>query len=403
MNPLAAHLWQSTWVLALAGLMTLGLRGNGAHVRHALWMAASLKFLLPFALLSGLGAWAARLLDVTLPSSPALETLYAAARPFAAPALSLPGWEAALPGAWALGTVILCGVWLSRWLALRAALCNARDAGIAAPMPVRCAPAQREPGLVGIFRPVLLLPEGIAERLTPAELAAVITQEACHLRRRDNLMAVLHMLVQALFWFWPPVWWLGSRLIAERERACDEAVLAAGSDPETYATGILKVCKFYVASPLACAAGIAGANLSQRMETIMENRMIARLNGMKKALLGGVAAALVLAPVAAGLSWSPAQAQGASACKLVSVPGTHTLPPYPAESQKARETGQTLLRLTIARNGHVSGARVASSSGHARLDAAAASFVRQNYLWQPLSCGSAQTNLKVVWSLADAK
>jgi len=403
MNPLAAHLWQSTLVLALAGLTTLCLRGNGAHVRHALWTAASLKFLLPFALLSGLGAWAARLLDVTLPSSPALETLYAAARPFAAPALALPGWNAVLPGAWALGAAILCGVWFSRWLALRAALRNARDTAIAAPMPVRCAAAQREPGLVGIFRPVLLLPEGIAERLTPAELAAVIAHEACHLRRRDNLMAALHMLVQAVFWFWPPVWWLGSRLIAERERACDEAVLAAGSDPETYATGILKVCKFYVSSPLACAAGIAGANLSQRMETIMENRMIARLNGMKKALLGGIAAALVLAPMAAGLSWSPAQAQGASACKLVSVPGTHTLPPYPAESQRARETGQTLLHLTIARNGHVGAARVARSSGHPRLDAAAASFVRQNYLWRPLSCGSAQTNLKVVWSLKDAK
>ena len=207
------------------------------------------------------------------------------------------------------------------------------------------------------------------------------------------------MLVEAIFWFWPPVWWLGARLVAERERACDEAVLAAGNEPETYAGSILKVCKFYVQSPLACAAGIAGANLSQRMETIMENKMLVRLNGMKKTMLGASAAALVLTPLAAGLLWPPVAA--APVCEPVAVMATHTYPPYPTESQKAGETGTVLLKLTIARNGHVSGARVAQSSGFVRLDDRAASYVWQHYLWQPLACGSAQTNVKVVFSLAD--
>ena len=35
------------------------------------------------------------------------------------------------------------------------------------------------------------------------------------------------MAVEALFWFYPPVWLIGARLVAERERACDESVLAA--------------------------------------------------------------------------------------------------------------------------------------------------------------------------------
>ena len=48
------------------------------------------------------------------------------------------------------------------------------------------------------------------------------------------------MLVEALFWFFPLVWWLGARLNTERERACDEAVLADGNDPQMYAAGILK-------------------------------------------------------------------------------------------------------------------------------------------------------------------
>ena len=69
-----------------------------------------------------------------------------------------------------------------------------------------------------------------------------MAHEVCHVRRRDNLTAALHMLVEAAFWFHPLVWWLGARLVAERERACDEAVLRLGRRPEAYAEGILKVC-----------------------------------------------------------------------------------------------------------------------------------------------------------------
>ena len=96
-----------------------------------------------------------------------------------------------------------------------------------------------EPGVVGIWRPVLLLPEGLADRLTPAQLNAVIAHERCHVGRHDNLAAAVHMLVEAIFWFHPLVWWIERRMIDERERACDEAVLRAGNDPDEYAEGIL--------------------------------------------------------------------------------------------------------------------------------------------------------------------
>jgi beta-lactamase regulating signal transducer with metallopeptidase domain len=41
------------------------------------------------------------------------------------------------------------------------------------------------------------------------------------------------MLVEAVFWFYPLVWWLGARLVDERERACDEEVVALGKDPRS--------------------------------------------------------------------------------------------------------------------------------------------------------------------------
>jgi TonB family protein len=178
-------------------------------------------------------------------------------------------------------------------------------------------------------------------------------------------------------------------------------VLAAGSDPQVYATGILKVCQHYVQLPLACAAGVAGANLNHRMETIMENKTVAHLSGMKKSLLAATAAALVVTPLAAGLLWSPVgAAERVSTCELEPLMQTHTLVPYPMDSIHARETGAVLLQVSVARDGHVNAATVAHTSGHARLDKAAASFVQQHYLWRPNACGQAQTNVKVVFKLA---
>ena len=408
MSLLLDHLWQSSAVLAVIGLWTIAFRRNGAQVRHALWTAASLKFLLPFALLNWLGIWLAPFLSLRVRPVAAIETIFAASQPFsdgpllrAIPVPAPMAWHMIL-GAWLVGIVALLLLQLSRWWRLRAVMGQARAADIAAPMRVKLSPARLEPGLVGIFRPVLLLPNGITERLSADELRCVIAHEACHMRRRDNLWAALHMLVEALFWFWPPVWWLGARLIAEREQACDETVLAAGNQPRTYAEAILKVCKFYASSPLACAAGIAGANLNQRMMIIMDNKNLADLKSSKKILLKASAVGLVLTPIAAGLLFSPAAVAQGAACTPVAVMRTHTVPPYPTLSRKARETGVVDLTVTVAKDGHASAASVAHSSGAARLDEAAASYVRLYYSWEPLACRSAKTDVRVVYKLAPA-
>jgi bla regulator protein BlaR1 len=135
-----------------------------------------------------------------------------------------------------------------------------------------------EPGVVGIFRPVLLLPEGILDRLTPAQLEAIVAHELCHVRRRDNLTAAIHMVVETIFWFHPLVWWIRARLIDERERACDEEVLRLGNQAEVYAESILEACKLYLESPLACVSGVTGSDLKKRIESIMANRHAVRLS-----------------------------------------------------------------------------------------------------------------------------
>src|SRR3954447_13493664 len=50
------HLWQSTAVALLGWMLTVALRSNSARVRYAVWLSASIKFLVPFQLLTYLGS-----------------------------------------------------------------------------------------------------------------------------------------------------------------------------------------------------------------------------------------------------------------------------------------------------------------------------------------------------------
>jgi bla regulator protein BlaR1 len=166
---------------------------------------------------------------------------------------------------------------------------------------VRSSPGLLEPGVVGLLHPVLLLPSGIAERLTPAQLQAVLAHELCHVRRRDNLFSSLHMIVEAIFWFHPLVWWIGSKLVEERELACDQEVLSLGAEPREYAEGIVNVCKLYVESPLACVSGVTGSNLRKRIEGIMMNRIALSLSFTKRLALALAGIAALAVPVTLGV------------------------------------------------------------------------------------------------------
>jgi beta-lactamase regulating signal transducer with metallopeptidase domain len=308
MTALLDHLWQSSLFALAAGLLTLTLRTNAARIRFWLWFAASLKFLMPFTALVFLGERLARLMPAPLP--PSLRVLAPVAEKFSAPAQALApahgaGFVLPLLLIWLAGFCTILGLALTRWLRLRALVRQAQALPLAAPVEVRASQSHLEPGLVGIFRPVVLLPQDLLAGLTSAERDGILAHEFVHLHHRDNLTAALHMLVEALFWFWPPVWLIGARLIAERERACDEGVIAAGHDPETYAGGILKVCRFCIRSPLACAAGASGADLSSRVRQIMSGEQAAALDGGRCALLTGATMLALGLPVMAGLSAAP--------------------------------------------------------------------------------------------------
>jgi len=345
MSFLFDHLWQSTLFAGALGFLTLAFRRNAAAVRYGLWFAASLKFLLPLSALLALGEFLFRRLAPSYSPAPVFHRLASAVQSLPEPHVSVPLPATAQPHlteilltVWAFGFVVLSAVWLIRWARLNAVVGDARSVSVASSLTVKASNALLEPGLVGIWRPVLLLPEDILTRLTPREMQAIEAHERCHLQRHDNLTAAIHMLIQNLFWFHPLLWWLGARLVDERERACDEAVLHAGSDPKEYASSILKVCGFYTQSRLLCAAGVSGADLKQRIETIMTNKPASHLSMAKKLLLATVAATTIVTPVlfgaatsSAATSSSPATSRTASAPSAASVtsPGTMRSPRFP--------------------------------------------------------------------------
>ena len=218
-----------------------------------------------------------------------------------------------LLSAWAAGTLLLLARWMRSWQRLRATVRRGEPMTLADGTPAVTVAERVEPGVFGIIRPVMVLPRGIAEQLSAEQLDAIMAHELSHMRRRDNLTAALHMLVEAVFWFHPMVWWLEARLVEERERACDEAVLESRRQPVAYAEGILNVCKFYVEVPLSCVSGVMGSELKRRIARILSGQAARKLDMRQKALLGLAGALALGAPLALGVAHGGTDASQAAA------------------------------------------------------------------------------------------
>lgn len=151
----------------------------------------------------------------------------------------------------------------------------------------------------GIVRPYLLLPRA-AITWPHAKLEAVLRHELAHIRRRDAMWQLLGEVACALHWFNPLAWHAALRLRVEREHACDDAVLNAGSRASDYATELLEIARSLKSPRATSMAAIAMAQPNQ-----LEGRLLAVLD--EKRTRGDVArrwpawiaAALVMLPLAA--------------------------------------------------------------------------------------------------------
>ncbi len=129
------------------------------------------------------------------------------------------------------------------------------------------------PLVVGVFRPVILLPETLVTNKSPADLEPILAHELIHVRRGDAAVGLLQVLVQALWWFNPLVWWANRSVCHHRERCCDaEVVTGLSCARERYAQSLLDVLKLERhLVPLPAMPGMSPYQVTlARLESVMD-------------------------------------------------------------------------------------------------------------------------------------
>ncbi len=181
----------------------------------------------------------------------------------------------------------------------------------------------------GVFKPVVLLPRA-SEEWTDERIRMVLLHEVSHIQRLDALTQSLAQIACALFWINPLAWWGAAQMRAERERACDDCVLARGERPSTYAEHLLDIARsFKAATPSAAVSMAARSELEGRLLDILDGDRPRR--AVTRASVGAlaIAGAFVLLPLAALSPWSDAEASQPLAAFAFPPPTPPTAPPAP--------------------------------------------------------------------------
>ena len=123
------------------------------------------------------------------------------------------------------------------------------------------------PMVVGLLRPVILVPAGFIAGLPPSQVEAILLHEVAHIRRRDPLVNLLQNFVEGLLFYHPAVWWISRVVRAEREHCCDDQVVAATGDAHGYAAA-LAALEMARSSP-SPALAVNGGNLVTRIRRLL--------------------------------------------------------------------------------------------------------------------------------------
>ncbi len=137
---------------------------------------------------------------------------------------------------------------------------------------LRMVDAEVGPLVCGTWRPWIVLPRKVVDRLTEEQVEALLVHEALHIKRGDLYWAWLQVLATCIFWFHPLVWLASRKLTAESERCCDEATLAAlHCQPADYARSLLQVLEFkHQLHSVAAWPGVRPVDITrERLERIM--------------------------------------------------------------------------------------------------------------------------------------
>jgi beta-lactamase regulating signal transducer with metallopeptidase domain len=234
----------------------------------------------------------------------------------------------------------------------------------ARPYSLCVSPDLDRPSVLGFFHPRILLPVGLLETLTPAELHQILLHETEHLRRSDDWTNLLQKLALVVFPLNPVLFWVERRLCLERELACDARVLSTGENlRKSYATTLTRLAEHSILRRgLNLALGILGhrpcpSELSTRVHRILTRPAKTLTRAQTRlatgiVLAGVVALSATLAHAPSLITFtpeaSPEQATNLSATGLGSEAWAPKLVPARALANPAYRTVETVAHLPIA-------------------------------------------------------
>jgi beta-lactamase regulating signal transducer with metallopeptidase domain len=236
-----------------------------------------------------------------------------------------------------LGIGVARLLWLDRvsqplddreWQALLASLI--RKLRIDRPVRLLQASGPAMPMTWGIRRPAILLPAD-ARTWPLARRRDVLLHELAHVERGDFLTQLIARIACATYWFHPLVWLAATRLREERERACDDHVLRAGTVPSAYATHLLEIARGLRAArgtALASVAMARPAQLATRLIDVLDPGRRRDVLSRRAAVPAWIAAIAIVVPLAA---IAPRVAQPA-----VPAASLDTIPRVPSPEPAAR-------------------------------------------------------------------
>lgn len=237
----------------------------------------------------------------------------------------------------------------------------------------------RSPMAFGLFKPVIILPQTLLQRLTPAELQLVLLHESIHCRRADPLWRFAMACLHAMYWFLPGFGFCLEALIEDQEFACDEQVVSESQQLSVYAQLLLTLNVNQDQHPrrafnetILCAASF---NLKER---------IMKLNQIKntKHQLSIISLFLMAVFIIGSASALP-QVSGENA-EGVELVVTHKVPPmYPFTAYKEMVSGQVTLSFTVTQEGKVTNVEVVESTPAEVFDKAAVKAMKQ-WTFEPI-------------------
>jgi beta-lactamase regulating signal transducer with metallopeptidase domain len=156
------------------------------------------------------------------------------------------------------------------------------------------------PMVLGVFKPVILVPLGLLSHLPADEAEAILLHELAHIKRRDYLVNLLQSFAETIFFFNPALIWLSSMIRDERENCCDDIAIAVTNNKSKFINALIAFQEYHF-SAKTYAPGFPGRKnqLLNRVKRIIHEKN-KTLNTMEKSLLSlGMASLLLFSFVSA--------------------------------------------------------------------------------------------------------